>query len=468
MSKKYFKTKEGNKQERRCSLKKKTLLLILSLLLFSLIGCLGNYDKENEHEIINIWSLMGDFTTVINKFVEAHPDFAYEIHITDLSNANFTYEPALYDTLVNGSENYGLALPDIYPVEIPYAVRYTQGDVYQYAAVYKELGIDTDTLLKEASIPQYYIDLGTNPDGELVALGYLNTAGAFIYRRSIAEDVWGTDDPSIIQEKIGPGWDKFFKAAADLRDKGYGVCSGIGDIWSAVEYSADLGWLVDDKLYIDPKREEFLDFAKKLIENDYTNNTDQWSDEWSLDMSGQGEKEIFGFFGPYWLVNYILMPFSGGETIGEGTYGDWAICDPPVGFFRGGTVILAHKNTKYKEAVGEIIKWITLDISEEGYQNRLAKEDINSKYKEMPLSTTIAKKLYSSIDFLGGQNIYEAYISAGNLARGGNLSMHDQSIDSFWQLQVREYADGKKSREQAIADFKHRVAEYFDYIKRRR
>ena len=85
---------------------------------------------------------------------------------------------------------------------------------------YKDLGIDVDKLLKEAEIAPYTVDIGTNPDGELVGLGYQATGGAFIYRRSIAKDVWGTDDPAVIKDKIGPGWDKFFEAAAELKAKG--------------------------------------------------------------------------------------------------------------------------------------------------------------------------------------------------------------------------------------------------------
>ena len=60
------------------------------------------------------------------------------------------------------------------------------------------------------------------------------------YRRSIAKDVWGTDDPKTVAEKIGAGtnsWDTFFSAAAELKAKGYGIVSGDGDIWHAVENS---------------------------------------------------------------------------------------------------------------------------------------------------------------------------------------------------------------------------------------
>ena len=469
-------------------LKKTILVLIVGLLFVFLIGCSHDNDKINvedvsipsnetesdeetsgklppnhsDDKVIRVWSDIGESTDIFNKFIEMHPDFDYTIEIIDLLALHFPSDPALYDTLVNDSKLYNFEVPDIYPSEVSYAAKYTKGEASQYAIDYKELGIDVDTLLEEASIPQYFIDLGTNPEGQLVGLGYHNTAGAFIYRRSIAKDVWGTDDPLLIQEKIGPGWEKFFEAAEDLRRKGYGICSGTDDVWRSVKNEANQPWIVDDSLYIDPKREEYIDIAKKLIESDYTNNTLQWSDEWYLDMIGEGEKEVFGFLGPAWLINYVLEPNCGGEAIGEGTYGDWAICDPPVGSFWGGSVVMAHKDTKHKEAVGEIIQWITLDISESGFQYLWANGE-STGLKEMPLSTTVMRNMDYSSEFLGGQNIFEAYISAGDLARGDNISRDDEIIDELWRSQVHEYTEGKKSRENAIAEFKLEVTENEEY-----
>ena len=115
--------------------------------------------------------------------------------------------------------------------------------------------------------------------------------------------------------------------------------------------SSDQGWVVDGKLTIDDKREGFLDLSKKLKDNGYHNDTTDWTDAWYADMKGIGEKPVFGFFGPAWLINYVMAGNSGGSKIGEGTYGDWAVCESPVGFFWGGSWVLANKNTKVPKAV---------------------------------------------------------------------------------------------------------------------
>ena len=217
---------------------------------------------------------------------------------------------------------------------------------------------------------QYSVSIGTNSDGQVDGLGYQATGGCFIYRRSIAKDVFGTDDPAEISAIIGGGsgsWDKFWEAAATLADAGCAIVSGDGDVWHAVENSSDAGWLTEDGLLqIDPKREAFLDISKDLHDNGWSNDTQDWQDAWFADMKGEGAKPVFGFFGPAWLINYTLAPNCGGSAPGEGTYGDWAVCAPPIGFFWGGTWILANKNMDPSKtaAVAELINWITRDQGE--------------------------------------------------------------------------------------------------------
>jgi hypothetical protein len=315
-------------------------------------------------KVINLWSFTDEVPKMLTKYKELHPDFNYEVKTTIIATTDGAYQPALDQALMGGGSN----APDIYCVESAFVLKYTQGDAAQYAAPYKDLGINVDKLLKEADIAQYTVDIGTNKNGQLVGLGYQATGGAFIYRRSIAKAVWGTDDPKVIKTKVGPGWDKFFEAAAALKAKGYGIVSGDGDVWHAVEGGSKQGWIVNGKLFIDPDREAFLDISKKLKDNGYHNDTQDWTDAWFADMKDAGPKKIFGYFGPAWLINYVMAGNSGGSKPGEGTYGDWAVCEPPVGFFWGGTWLIANKDSKVKDVVGDIIEWVTLDSSNTGLQ----------------------------------------------------------------------------------------------------
>lgn len=406
---------------------------------------------------LNMWSFTDEIPKMLDKYKEIK-GLDKEVKTTIIATTDGAYQPALDAALAAG----GADAPDIYAAEGAFVLKYTQGDASQYAAAYADLGIDVAAKLAEADIAQYTVDIGTRPsDNALVGLGYQATGGAFIYRRSIAKDVWGSDEPATIKDKVGPGWDKFFGAAEELKAKGYAIISGDGDMWHAVENGTEKGWVVDGKLYIDPSREAFFDYSKKLKDSGFHNDTVDWQDAWFADMKDAGPKKVFGFFGPAWLINYTLAANCGGEKVGEGTYGDWAVCESPVGFFWGGTWVLANKDTKVPATVGSIIDWITLDSSDTGLQYFWANGTLNGPggTKDTVASGTVMKKSDGKLDFLGGQNMFDVFVPAGQNASGKTLTPYDEGINSLWRDQVRQYTAGTKTKDQAIADFKTAVAD---------
>ncbi len=443
---------------------KKILAGIMALtMLASATAC----DKEgkNGKTVINLYAFTDEVPGMIDKYMELHPDVAkkYEIKATQIPTTDGEYQPALDAALAGGGKD----APDIYCAEAAFVLKYTQGEAAKYAAPYSDLGIDVEKGIKDAEIAQYSVDIGTNPDGKVTALGYQATGGAFIYRRSIAKDVFGTDDPKEIGEILGAGsgnWTKFWDAADKLKAKNYAIISGDGDLWHAVENSSNDGWLKDGKLHIDSKREEFLDLSMKLKQEKLHNDTQDWTEAWYADMQGVGDTPAFGFFGPAWLINYTMAEHSGGTKAGEGTYGDWAVCQSPVGFFWGGTWLLANKDSKHKEVIGDIFEWITLDTSEDGLQYMWANGTYNpdKPTKDCVASAKVMAKSNGEVEFLGKQNMFDYFVPANEFANGKNLTPYDEKINSIWRDQVRMYTSGEKSRDQAIKDFKQKVKDDLD------
>jgi len=407
--------------------------------------------------VIHVYSFTDEVPRMVERYKELNPDFAYDFDCTIIATTEGAYQPALDQALIGG----GATAPDFFCAEAAFVLKYSQGDASEYAMPYSELGIDVNAALAAAEIAPYASDIGTRlSDGELVGLPYQATGGAFIYRRSIAIDTWGTDDPAVIKTKIGPGWDKFMNAASELKAKGYAIVSGDGDVWHPLENNSEKGWVVDGKLFIDPGREMFLDIAKQLKDNGYSNDTVDWQDPWFADMSGSGPKEVLGFFGPAWLINYVLAGNSGD------TYGDWAICEPTNGFSWGGTWIIPNKglNPDVKDGVAEIINWITLDTSDTGLQYFWANGTLEGPdgTKDTVASGVVMAKSDGVLDFLGGQNMFDIFVPAGATATGVNKTQYDENINIYWRDQVRMYTVGEKSRDQAIADFKQQVADNLD------
>jgi len=426
-----------------------------------IVGSVSAKPKNDKNvKVINVWAFTDEVPKMIDKYVATHPDFDYKINTTIIATTDGAYQPALDQALAGGGKD----APDIYACEAAFVLKYTQGDASGYAAKYKDLGINVNKAIKDAQIADYAVQIGSRGK-DLVALPYQATGGAFIYRRSIAKATWGSDDPKVVKDKIGGGsgnLDKFWKAAEDLKAKGYKICSGDGDLWHAVENSSDKGWIVNNKLYIDPKREAFMDYSKKMFDNGYHNDTRDWTDAWFADMKETGT--AFGFFGPAWLINYVMAGNSGGSKIGEGSYGDWAVCESPLGFFWGGTWICANNDTKVKDAVAKIIEWITLDTSNDGLLYKWANGTLNGEggTKDTVSSGTVMAKSNGKLDFLGGQNMFDVFVPANKFASGKNLTQYDEGINQAWRDQVRAYAYGQKSKDQAIADFKQTVADKFD------
>ena len=413
-------------------------------------------------EVINLWSFTNEVPNMVGKYIELHPEFGetYTVKVTIIATTDGAYQPALDAALAAGGED----APDIYTAEAAFILKYTQGDMASYAATYKDLGIDVDAEIEAADIAQYTVDIGSR-DGEVVALGYQATGGAMIYRRSVAIDVFGTDDPAEIEEIVGGGsgnWDKFWEAAATCADKGVAIVSGDGDIWHSVENSND-AWIKDGALNMDTGRFDFFDMSYDLTENGWSNGTSDWTEGWFADMQGVGEKPVLAFFGPAWLVNYTLAPNCGGTAVGEGTYGDWAVCTPPVGFFWGGTWLLANKDTDQKEGVAEFIEWVTLDCSETGLQYLWANGTFNGEggTKDCVASGTVMAMSDGTLDFLGGQDMFPAFIAGNANATGKNMTQYDETINSYFRDAVRQYAlpEGEfyGDKDAAIAQFQTNV-----------
>ena len=440
---------------------KKFIVLALALCMVLSFAMSASADGKT---VINVMAFTDEVPGMITKYFEAHPDLAdkYEVNTTITATTDGLYQPALDQMLAAGEA-------DIYAAEAAFVLKYAQGDASEFAAAYEDLGIDVAALTEAAEIAPYTIEIGTRPsDGKLVGLGYQATGGAFIYRRSIAKDVWGNDDPAFVAEKIGAGsgsWDAFFAAAAELKEKGYAIVSGDGDIWHAVENSSDTGWIVDGKLNIDPKREAFLDLSKTLKDNGYHHDTQDWTEAWYADMDENGG--VLGFYGPAWLINYVMAGNSGGSAPGEGTYGDWAVCPSNVGFFWGGTWVMAGKNvigTDKQEVVADIIKWITLDTDEESLQYKWANGTLNGEggTKDTVASGVVMAKSNGELDFLAGQNMFDAFVPANAYANGKNMTQYDETINTYWRDAVRQYTAGNLSREDAINAFKQNVADNLD------
>ncbi len=414
--------------------------------------------SKSKKKTIRVMSYDHEVPDILRRYALDHEDFDWEFEFIVREHYD-GYTNALDQELENGNI-------DIYVVESAYALDYTQGKKSKYAVPYDYIGINVAGKTKSAQTAQYIKDIGTRKsDNKIVGLSYDSNGGAFIYRRSIAKKVWGTDSPKVIKEKIGGGtgsMNQFMQAAKELGAKGYPIVSGLDETYRMAGSAASKGWIQNGKVYVDPTREAFMDTAKQMVSKGYCTNINSWTEDWYEDMADKNKKKVFGYFGPAWLVNYTLTDNCGGYFAGEGTYGDWAVTDAPIGFSWGGSWILigeaSLRGSQRTKIVKDLIEYMTLDTSEEGAQYTLASGTVGGVPSTVS-SGKVMSQLKAKRDFLSGQDMFPVYIRANNAATGKNICENQEELDSLWMDEVRQYATGNKSKKQALSDFKER-AEY--------
>ena len=98
---------------------------------------------------------------MVYKYVSLNPGFGerYTVKCTIIPTDGGAYQQSLDSALVYG----GSSAPDIYAAEASFVIKYTQGDMAQFAATYESLGIDVYTKASEAEIaPKLNIKMKNN------------------------------------------------------------------------------------------------------------------------------------------------------------------------------------------------------------------------------------------------------------------------------------------------------------------
>ena len=452
-----------------------TMILTIMLLVTWLLGCVRPSDEklvsqeltgERDENVIVVTVPDIFMEDIVEKYAEMHPEFPYKFQVQSPAGN-------IVDELYEFGVDSRLA-PDIAFVRTDRIYDYTVGKYAEVTCPYEELGLNMGSLIKEAEVEPYVVDTGTRADGKLVALSIESTVGAFYYRRSIAKAVWGTDEPAVVQKKIGGSWDNFLKAAQEMKEKGYAIVSSYEELWNPLGDSATKGWVVDGKLYIDPKREAFFDIASIIRSNNYDTGTSYFSDEWWQDIRGERNRQVFGYYNSSaWFLQGISNDSK--EKLEMKTYGDWAVCQPTCGFNTDGEYLVVNSRCQNKKAVGEFVKWFTLKAGKDGYQYQKLDGQfvgLNDRYKDMgiePGGVPSAKVMKSVnpinfLDFFGGQDIYKTFSSFGDTNTSSIDTKYDINLMYLWLRQVEYYVDGEKSKEQAIEDFKNLVKEGYGEI----
>lgn len=448
-------------------MKKKLLsvLLAATMLAGTLVGCSGKSDDSASSEagkVLNIWCWNDEFQSRFNDYYPEVKEVAEDKSTTTLKdgttvkwtinpNQDNNYQNKL-DAALEAQENAAADEKiDIFLIEADYALKYVSADA-DVALPLSDLGIKDEDLADQY---QYTKDIVTDEGGKQRATSWQAAPGLFAYRRSIAKDVLGTDDPTKVQEALAD-WDKFNDVASQAKDKGYYMVSGYDDVYRTFSNNVSAPWVEGSTLTVDENIMKWVEQTKEFTDKGYNNKSTLWDDTWAKDQGADGK--VFGFFYSTWGINFTLV-----GNAGEKGFGDWAVCQGPQPYYWGGTWIVGAKGTDNKDLIKDVMLKLTCtkDIMKEMTLNESIQDYTNtvSGMKEIAEDPNFQSK------FLGGQNHIALFSEVAPTIDMSNVSSYDQGCNEKIQTAFKDYFNGNIDMDKAKANFETAIKELYPDIK---
>ena len=245
---------------------KKSLSLVLAFVLA--MTMLVGIASAEEGKILNIWCWNTEFQSRFNDYYPEVKEIAEDKSTTTLNdgtivkwtinpNENNNYQNKLDEALLAQESAAADEKIDIFLIEADYALKYVDSPFT--LDVRADIGLTDEQL---AGQYKYTQDIAT-ADGVLKGVTWQATPGLFAYRRSIAKDVLGTDDPAEVQAALSD-WDKFDAVAEQAAAKGYKMLSGYDDSFRTFSNNVSAPWVDGTTVKVDANIMKWVEQTKLL------------------------------------------------------------------------------------------------------------------------------------------------------------------------------------------------------------
>lgn len=409
--------------------------------------------EGEEGKILNIYCWNEEFKS---RITDHYPDYK-EVDATTgtigevtvkwniTPNDDNAYQNNLDATLLKQADAAADDKIDLFLVEADYALKYVDTD---YTMSVKELGITDEDLSKQY---KYTKDIVTDSNGVLKGLSWQGCPGVIFYNRAAAKEVLGTDDPAEVQEYV-KDWDTFNETAAKMTEAGYKITSSVNDSYRVYSNNVTTKWVTDGKITVDDNIMKWVDDSKALVDEGATGTAELWSDDWSKGFYPEGK--VFCYFGPAWLVNFSMAADTEGSI---GYEGGWGAAQGPQGFFWGGTWICGATGTDNASLVKDIMLKMTTD---DAIMKEIVVDDDDFVNNTTVMDAMAEDTSYTS-KILGGQNPLSMYCAGIETLNLSNLSAYDQGCNEEFQNAMKNYFEGKATKEEALDLFYKAVVEKY-------
>ena len=436
---------------------KKIIALLLALVMvLALCACGETKPAESKTEepaaeaaaegkVLNIYAWNEEFKGFFEKYYTVPEGVTVNWIITPSDNG--AYQQKLDEALLNQATAADDEKVDMFLAEADYIQKYVDSD---YTQDITAMGV-TDF----SNTYKYTVQAASDASGVVKGVSFQCCPSALIYRRSIAKDVLGTDDPAEVQALLD-SWDKFNAVAADAKAKGYLMTGSFAETYRVFSNNCTMPWVdADNKLQFDPQIEAWIDQTDEFVKNGYTLTAGVWDQEKNDQMFADGK--VMCFFGPAWYFNFCM---GNAMDPDKGCSGDWAICEGPAAHFWGGTWLLAPAGTDNASLVADIMNTF---INNEDVCSKLVSEEAQFS-NNMAVNAKFAEDPNYGSEFLGGQNDVAVFSAMTDNIVWQNHTIYDQLLNEGLQNNLREYFQGTVDKETALANFYKYINETYPTI----
>ena len=400
-----------------------------------------------EGSVLNVWCWNDEFQSRFNAYYPEVKEVAEDKSTTTLNdgtivkwtinpNADNNYQNKLDEALLSQESAADDDKIDMFLIEADYALKYVDSPY--------TLDVRADIGLTDGDLDgqyKYTQDIAT-ADGVLKGVTWQATPGLFAYRRSIAKDVLGTDDPTEVAALLSSN-DAMLDVAAKLKDKGIKMFASWQDIMNMQFSNRAQPWVVDDRLVIDESMLDFMDMAKTIAENGYDLNVDPWAPEWSAAVEST---DTFCYVLPSWGYQFVVKPAA------DTTKGQWAMCQGSVPYVKGGTWLGIYKDSPNKDLAWAFLEYCCLNSEAQQAYAAEYGEYVSLKSADQALAAGAGEEV------LGGQNPFAFYNEQMEKIPSDLMTAYDGTINTAFLSAAKAYATGVLSKDDALQQFKDDVA----------
>ncbi len=409
--------------------------------------------QEEEGKIFNIYCWNEEFKSRITDHYPGYEevdgttgtigDITVKWNITP-SDDN-AYQNNLDENLLKQADAAADDKIDLFLLEADYALKYVDTE---YTMNVADLGITEEDLAEQF---QYTKDIVTDSNGNLKGVSWQGCPGLLIYRRDIAKEVLGTDDPAEVQKSLAD-WDLFLETAAKMQEKGYAMTSSVNDTYRVFSNNVTSKWVEDGKINIDENLMKWVETSKAMVDAGETRTYELWSDDWSKGF--YPDSNVFCYFGPAWFYDFSMAGDTEGSVANQG---GWGVTEGPQSFFWGGTWIAGAAGTDNSALVKDIMLNMT---SNADIMTEIAKADgdfVNNKSAMEALATDDS----FGDAILGGQNPISKFLAGIDSIDLSKISPYDQGCNEEFQNAMKNYFEGNATQEEALELFYTAVVEKY-------